>query len=128
MGEHDELLSKKGVLVTGRFGPNWQIVEHEGVHLFFEQPGGWDIAQWFSAAIAQMLDALFFATDRMLGHASSLDPMSWTPMSGWTIYGKDYAMLVQGDRFLFAEHKNVESFDELTGLLAKPDSNSGPGS
>jgi hypothetical protein len=39
LGEHDELLSKQGVLVTGRFGSNWQIVEHAVVHLFFEQPG-----------------------------------------------------------------------------------------
>ena len=39
MGEFDELVSHHGVLVAGRFGPDWRIAEHKSEFLLIEVPG-----------------------------------------------------------------------------------------
>ena len=38
MGEFDELVSRHGVLVAGRLGPDWRVAEHKSSGLFIEVP------------------------------------------------------------------------------------------
>jgi len=36
MGEFDELVSRQGVLVAGRLGPDWRVAEHKSTSLFID--------------------------------------------------------------------------------------------
>lgn len=38
MSELDELVSRDGVLLAGRFGPDWRVAETKTRGLFFEIP------------------------------------------------------------------------------------------
>jgi hypothetical protein len=38
MGEFDDLVARPGVLMAGRFGPDWRVTEHETAGLYVGNP------------------------------------------------------------------------------------------
>ena len=120
MNEFDELVSRRGVIMAGRFGPDGRVAEHKSEGLFIEVPAAMEMAQWFCSAVTMMFTAMAAAVDQ-LSHSGGFDPTSWLPMSGWMYSGGDYSIAVYGDKFVFAESAKVESLDELRGLLHELD-------
>jgi roadblock/LC7 domain-containing protein len=117
MSELDDLVKINGVLMAGRFGPDWRIAEHKTKALYFENPAETEMARSFCAAITMMLRSMAYAVDAM-GHGG-FDQTSWLPMRSWSYSGGDYAIAVYGDRFLMAERAKLRSLDELDRLLHK---------
>ena len=115
MSEFDELVSRRGVLMAGRFGPDWRVAETKSKGLFVELPQAIEVMGSFCAAIQSMFDALAVAM-------SGFSPSAWTPVHGWAASGGSYSVAVHGDRFVVVETDKVGSFDELRRLLqaAKP--------
>ena len=115
MSEFDELVSRRGVLMAGRFGPDWRVAETKSKGLFVELPQAIEVMGSFCAAIQSMFDALAVAM-------SGFSPSTWTPVHGWAASGGSYSVAVHGDRFVVVETDKVGSFDELRRLLqaAKP--------
>jgi roadblock/LC7 domain-containing protein len=112
MGEFDELVSRDGVLVAGRFGPDWRVAEHKSVFLFFDQPAEFEMMSSFCASIQMMLNTLAVAMRRV-----SPLPESWQPLKGWGASIGDYSFALHGDRFVFGETEKLGSIDELLDLL-----------
>jgi roadblock/LC7 domain-containing protein len=110
MGEFDELISRDGVVVAGRFGPDWRVADHKTAFLFLEYQPAVEFMGWFCAAVQMMFGAL------ALG-ANGLSPQSWQPVRGWTVSGGDYSIAMHGDRFMVVETEKVGSLDELRRLL-----------
>ena len=54
MSEFDELVSRDGVLIAGRFGPDGRIAEHKSTGLFIEYPPALDMALWCCTAVFAM--------------------------------------------------------------------------
>lgn len=108
----DELISRDGVIVAGRLGPDWRIAEHKSVGLFMEDPRAFELMSSFSTAIHMMFNTMALAM-------SSVAFVSWQPVNGWAVSSGPYSIVVHGDRFVFAETDKVGSFDELRNLLQK---------
>lgn len=117
MSEFDELLSRDGVVMAGRFGPGWRIADHKSRGLFIENPAAMELAHRFCAALTMMFDSMALAMDSVT--RTGFDTASWRPLKGWSFRGGDYSIVVRGDRFVFAETKKVKSFDELRRLLGE---------
>jgi roadblock/LC7 domain-containing protein len=115
MSEFDELIARDGVLLAGRFGPDWRIAEHKSEGLFLENPAAFELAPWFCAAITMMFSSMALAMDRVSG--MGVDQTSWQPQNGWAFSGGDYSIALHGHRFVIAETEKVGSFDELRRLL-----------
>jgi roadblock/LC7 domain-containing protein len=113
--EFDQLISNDGVLLAGRFGPDWRIAEHKSKGMYFENPQAVEMARWFCLAITTQLNSMAFAMDSI--RQSGFDQTSWLPQKSWTFSGGDYAIAVYGDRFAFGETDKIESVDELRRLL-----------
>ena len=115
MSEFDELVSRHGVLMAGRFGTDWRVVETRSKGLFVEFPAALEVMGSFCAAIQSMFNALAVAM-------GGFSPSTWTPVHGWAASGSLYSIAVHGDRFVVAETDKVGNFDELRQLLqaAKP--------
>jgi roadblock/LC7 domain-containing protein len=115
MSELDELVSRDGVLMAGRFGPDWRVAETRSQGLFIEYPAALEVVGSFCAATQSMFNALAVAM-------GGFSPSAWTPVRGWAASGGSYSIAVHGDRFLVVETDKVGSFDELRRLLqmAKP--------
>jgi roadblock/LC7 domain-containing protein len=115
MSEFDELVSRPGVLVAGRFGPDWRVADTRTRGLFVEFPAVIEVMGSFCAAIQSMFNALAVAM-------GGFSPSTWTPIHGWAASGGIYSIAVDGDRFVVVETDKVGSFDELRKLLqaAKP--------
>ena len=73
MSELDELVSRHGVLMAGRFGPDWRVAETKSKGLFVEFPPALEVMGTFCVAIKSMFDALTVA---MGGFSLS----AWTPV------------------------------------------------
>ena len=116
MNEFDELISLDGILMAGRFDPDWRIAEYKSAWLFVTNPQALQIAQSFCAAVSMMFSSMAFAVDsvRLEG---TFDSSSWLPLKGWTFSGGDYTIAVGGNRFVFAETAKIKSLDELRRLL-----------
>ena len=116
MSEFDELVSLDGIVMAGRFDPDWRIAEYKSAWLFVANPQALQIAQSFCAAVSMMFSSMAFAVDsvRLEG---SFDSSSWLPLKGWTFSGGDYTIVVDGNRFVFAETAKLKSLDELRRLL-----------
>jgi hypothetical protein len=61
--EFDQLISREGVLMAGRFGSGWTVTDHKCKGLFLESPAALEMARSFCAAITMMFNSLAFAAD-----------------------------------------------------------------
>ena len=113
MNVFDELVSRDGVLMAGRFGPDGRIAEHKDKGLFVEYPPAVEMAEWFCAAVNAMFNTMAYAMNTQSPTAD------WWPVKGWTLTAGDYTAAVYGDRFVFAETEKITSFDELRQLLSE---------
>jgi roadblock/LC7 domain-containing protein len=116
MSESDDLVSRPGVIMAGRFGRDGRIAEHKSAGLYLEDPAAMEMAHWFCSAATMMFEAMAAAMDRMEAAGS------WRPMAAWFYTGGDYAITVYHDKFVFAESGKVKSFDEIRELLHHLDS------
>jgi roadblock/LC7 domain-containing protein len=110
MSEFDELVSRQGVVVAGRFGPDWHIAEHKSVGMLIEDPRVFELMSSFTAAIQTLLNTMAVAM-------SDVAAVSWQPVKGWAVWSGPYSVLLHGDRFVVAETEKVGSVDELRHLL-----------
>ncbi len=115
MGDLDESVKRRGVLMAGRFGPDWQIAEQKLEGLMFEVPAAAQLMTRFASAIQVLLDALGAAMQ-------GVSPATWTPLHGWAFSSGDYTIAMHGDRFLVAQTAQVKSIDELQALLSQTNS------
>ena len=109
MSEFDELVSRHGMLMAGRFGPDWRVAETRSKGLFVEFPP--TLRSW---AVSAPIQSMFHALAVAMGGFS---PSTWTPVHGWAASGGIYSIAVHGDRFIVVETNKVGSFDELRQLL-----------
>jgi roadblock/LC7 domain-containing protein len=116
VSEFDELVSLDGILMAGRFDPDWRIAEYKGAWLLAPNPQALQMMQWFCAAVSAMLSSMAFAVDSV-GLGGDLEAPSWLPLKSWTFSGGDYSIAVNGHRFVIAETAKVKSLDELRHLL-----------
>ncbi len=112
MGEFDELVSRKGVLVAGRFGPDWRVAEHKSTSLFLEEPQVFEMMSSFCATIQMTLGTMALAMSRV-----SPVPDTWQPVNGWGASIGAYSFAVHGDRFAIGQTKSLGSIDDLLELL-----------
>ena len=84
MSEFDELVSRDGVLMAGRFGPDWRVAETKSKGMFVEFPPAIEVTGSFCSAIQSMFDALTVAM-------GGFSPSAWTPVHGWAASGADQA-------------------------------------
>ena len=110
MSEIDGLVSRDGVLMAGRFGPDWRVAETKSRGLFIEYPPALEVMGSFCEAIQSVFNALAVAM-------GGFSPSAWTPVHGWAVSGGSYSIAVHGDRFVVVETDRVGSFDELRQLL-----------
>ena len=115
MSELDELVTRPGVLMAGRFGPDGRVAEYKTTGLYVENPALTGVAQWFCAAVTTMFGSMAYAVDTVT--QSGFNQASRLPVRSWTYAGGDDAIVVHGDRFLIAEHAKPGSLDELSQLL-----------
>ncbi len=114
MGEFDELVPRKGVLVAGRFGPDWRVAEHKDTSLFIEEPQVFEMMSSFCASIQMMLNTMALAMTRV-----SPVPKTWWPVNGWGASIGAYSFAVHGDRFAIGQTEYLGSTDELLDLLRR---------
>jgi roadblock/LC7 domain-containing protein len=110
MGEFDELVSRDGVLIAGRFGPDWRVAEHKSVSLMIEEPRAFEMMSSFCASIQMMLKTMAVAMTGVTG-------VSWQPLKGWAVSSGVYSFAMHGDRFALGETEKLGSIDELLDLL-----------
>ena len=115
MSEFDDLVKLDGVAIAGRFGPDGRIAEHKSAAMFAENPQLREMAGWFCAAATMMFKSMAFAVDTV--RRSGFDETSWLPQKAWAYWGGDFALVVYGDRFVFAEAEKIRSLDELFRLV-----------
>jgi roadblock/LC7 domain-containing protein len=110
MSELDGLVSRDGVLMAGRFGPDWRVAETKSGGLFIEYPAALAVMGSFCEAIQSVFNALAVAM-------GGFSPSACTPVHGGAASGGSYSIAVHGDRFVVVETDRVGSFDELRQLL-----------
>ena len=116
MNEFDDLVSRRGVIMAGKLGPDGRVAAHKSTGLYIENPAALEMAHWFSSAVTMMFSSMAAALDRLTVAGS------WLPMAGWTYSGGDYGIAVHGTHFVFVESAKIESLDETAGLLRQLDS------
>jgi roadblock/LC7 domain-containing protein len=115
MSELDELVTRPGVLMAGRFGPDGRVAEYKTTGLYVENPALTGVAQWFCAAVTAMFGSMAYAVDTL--NQSGFNQTGWLPVHSWHYSGGDYVIAVHGDRFLIAEGAKLRNLDELNELL-----------
>ncbi len=111
MSEFDELVSRHGVLVAGRLGPDGRVVAHKNPGLIIEDPAVFELMTSFSTAVQTMLNTMALA----MSHVGAVP--EWQPMKGWSVSSGIYSFTRYGERFVVTKTDKVESFDELRRLL-----------
>jgi roadblock/LC7 domain-containing protein len=114
MSEFDELVSRPGVLVAGRFGPDWRVAEHKSASLFIEEPRVFEMLSSFCASIQMMLNTMAVA----MRSVSPL-PETWQPLKGWGASVGHYSFFLHGDRFAIGQTEHLGSIDELLAMLRR---------
>ena len=76
MSEFDDLVSRKGVLVAGRFGPDWSVAEQKSAWMVIEEPRAIAMISSFCASIQMLLNTMALAM-------SDVTAVSWQPLKGW---------------------------------------------
>jgi len=117
MSELDELVSRDGVFVAGRFGPDWRIAEQKTVPLFLESPTALEMLSNCCASIHMMFNVMAVGMSDVA--MSDAAVASWQPVKGWAVSTGDYLFGMYGDRFMLAESKKLGSIDELLDLLRR---------
>jgi roadblock/LC7 domain-containing protein len=112
MGEFDELVSRRGVLVAGRLGPDWRVAEHKSTSLFLEIPQVFEMMASFCASIQMTLNTMALALTRV-----SPVPETWWPVKGWGASIGAYSFALLGNRFVIGQTEDIRSIDELLDLL-----------
>jgi roadblock/LC7 domain-containing protein len=110
MSELDQLVSREGVLVAGRFGPDWRVADQKSVLLFNEDPVALEVMSSFCASIQMLLTTMSVAMSRV-------SDVSWQPVNGWAVSSGVYSFAMHGDRFALGETAKLGSTDELLELL-----------
>ena len=110
MSEFDELVSRDGVLVAGRFGPDWRVADQKCVLMFQEDPVALAVMSSFCASIQMLLNTMAVTM-------SQFAEVSWQPVKGWAVSSGAYSFAMQGDRFALGETEKLGSIDELLELL-----------
>jgi roadblock/LC7 domain-containing protein len=110
MSEFDELVSRDGVIVAGRVGPDWRVAEHKSVGLFIEDPQAFQMMSSFCESIQTMLNTMALAM-------TGVSVVSWQPVNGWGVSSGVYSVAMHGDRFALGETEKLGSIDELLDLL-----------
>ena len=116
MTEFDDLVSRRGVIMAGTFGPDGRVAAHKSEGLFIENPAALEMAHWFASTATLMFTSMAAALDQMTVAGS------WLPVAGWTYGGGDYGIAVHGTHFVLVESAKVESLDEMAALLRQLDS------
>jgi roadblock/LC7 domain-containing protein len=93
MSEFDELVSRDGVLMAGRFGPDWRVAEVKSEGLFIEYPAALGVMGRFCEAIQPVFNALAVAM-------AGFSPSAWAPVHGRAASGGSYSIAVHGDRIV----------------------------
>jgi roadblock/LC7 domain-containing protein len=114
VSEFDALVSRKGVLVAGRFGPNWRVAEHKSTSLFIEIPQVFEMMSFFCATIQMMLNTMALAMTQV-----SPVPETWQPVNGWGASIGQYSFALHGDRFVIGQTEYLGSIDEMLDLLRR---------
>ena len=81
MTEIDDLIAVKGVMIAGRFGPDWSLAEHKVEPLFIEVPAAMSVLGTFCAAISIDVDGSGNVTGRI--DTSALEPGAWMDRFWW---------------------------------------------
>ncbi len=108
MSELDELVALKGVLMAGRFGPDWQVAEHKYTSLFYAEAIG--VMGSFCSTIQMMFNTMGVALE---GFTAS----TWLPVHGWMVSGGDYSIYVHGDRLVMVQTEHVASLTSCAVCL-----------
>ena len=116
MNEFDDLLSRRGVIMAGSFGPDGRVAAHKSKGLYIENPAALEMAHWFTSTATLMFTSMAAALDQLTVAGS------WLPMTGWIYNGGDYGIAVHGTHFVFVESAKIDSLDEMAGLLREFDS------
>ena len=116
MTEFDDLVSRRGVIMAGSFGPDGRVAEHKSEGLLVENPAALEMAHWFTSTATLMFTSMGAALDRLTVAGS------WLPVAGWTYSGGDYGIVVHGTYFVLVESAKIESLDEMAALLRQLDS------
>lgn len=114
MNDFDDLVSRRGVIMAGRLGPHGRVAAHKSKGLYIENPAALEMAHWFCSTVTMMFTSMASALDQLTVAGS------WLPTSGW-IYRGDYGIAVHGAQFVFVEAAQIESLDEMVGLLRQLD-------
>ena len=110
MSEFDDLVSRDGVIVAGRVGPDWRVAEHKSAALFIEDPRAFEMMSSFCESIQTMLNTMALAM-------TGVSVVSWEPVRGWGVTSGAFSFAMHGDRFALGETEKLGSIDELLDLL-----------
>ena len=116
MSDFDELVSRPGVIMAGRLGPDGRVAAHKSEGFYVDNPAALEMAHWLSSAVTMMFASMAAALDQMTVAGS------WLPMVGWTYNGGDYGIAVHGTHFVFVESGKIKSLDEMAELLRELES------
>ena len=110
MSEFDELVSRDGVLVAGRFGPDWRVADQKTAGLVIEEPQAIAMISSFCASVQMLLNTMALAM-------SDVTAVSWQPLKGWGVSSGVYSVAMHGDRFIVGETEKLGNIDGLLDLL-----------
>jgi roadblock/LC7 domain-containing protein len=116
VSELNDLASLDGIIMAGRFDPDWRIAEYKSASLVVANPQALQMAQWYCSAVSTIFTSVAFAVDSVRA-SGTFDTTSWLPLRSWRFSGGDYSIAVDGNLFVIAETAKIKSFDERVRLL-----------
>ena len=58
MSKFDDLVSRHGVIMAGRLGPDGRVAEHKSEGLYLEVPAALEMAHWFTSSATAMFASM----------------------------------------------------------------------